>query len=277
MGVKNVIKKILLNNKKREIIPIDHYVDENKSLLGKTALIIGGTGGIGEAIVETFAEAGANVIITGRTVEKMNCLTNRMIEKSLNVKSIQFDIMNIKLLDNMLEEAASLFGKIDIMVYSAGVHTENVNFWNIDELEYDRIMKINIKGAFFCGQKVGKYMRENNIKGHLLFISSSRGSEPAWTPYGISKWSLDGFIKGLAQILAMDGIIVNGIAPGSTATSMLGVEKGQSIYTNENMVQRLILPNEVSNLAKYLVSSAGDMMMGEIVHISGGRGLFDIR
>lgn len=117
----------------------------------------------------------------------------------------------------------------------------------------------------------------DGLGGHILLVSSSRGAEPAWSPYGISKWSLNGLTKGLAQILLPYGIIVNAIAPGSTATELIGVKSGDSIESEENGLGRLVMPVEVANVAKLLVSGAGDMIVGETIHISGGRGLFDIR
>ena len=73
------------------------------------------------------------------------------------------------------------------------------------------------------------------------------------------------------------GIVVNTIAPGATATQLLGIEKGDSIYSEENSEGRLIMPEEIGTLAKLLVSDAGRMIVGETIHISGGRGTFDIR
>ena len=126
-------------------------------------------------------------------------------------------------------------------------------------------------------QAVGKYMKDNHVKGSILLVSSSRGSEPAFSPYGISKWGLKGLTEGLGKILISYGINVNAIAPGSTATGLIGFKEGDSITSNENGMNRLIMPDEVASLAKLLVSDAGKMIDGEVIHISGGRGTFDIR
>ena len=120
-------------------------------------------------------------------------------------------------------------------------------------------------------------MKDHGVKGHILIISSSRGSEPAWSPYGLSKWGTNGMVKGLAQVMIQYGIVVNGIAPGPTATDLLGVKEGDSIYTTENVIGRYAKPLEISAYAKLLVSDLGDMVVGEMLHISGGRGCFDIR
>lgn len=120
-------------------------------------------------------------------------------------------------------------------------------------------------------------MVDNKIKGHILNISSSVQNEPAWSPYRLSKWGIKGLTSGLAEKLLPYGIIVNAIAPGSTATNLLGVKDGDSIYTDDNLIGRYIMPDEVATYAKLLVSELGNMVVGDTVYISGGRGTITIR
>lgn len=120
-------------------------------------------------------------------------------------------------------------------------------------------------------------MVNNKIKGHILNISSSTGAEPAWSPYRLSKLGVEGFTRGLAQTLTPYGITVNAIAPGSTATNLLGYSNGDSIYTADNVVGRYIMPDEVASYAKILVSDLGNMVVGSTLYVSGGRGTYDIR
>ena len=173
----------------------------------------------------------------------------------------------------------SIFRKVDILINSAGVHTENVDFFTMTPDEFDRVMNINIKGVYFVCREFAKEMKQrpSRSKRHMLLVSSSRGAEPAWSPYGLSKWSLNGLTQGLAQLLLPDGIIVNSIAPGSTATDLIGVKEGDNIFSWENGNKRLVMPDEVSNVARLLVSSSGDMIVGQTIYVSGGRGVFDIR
>ena len=276
MGIKSIVKKIISISKEREIVPIQHNVDTNDILKDKVAVIIGGSGGIGFSIAKSFYQSGCKIIICGTNEKKLTKCINDFPDKN----RVTYMILNVTEFDKIDEnviKAVNIYGKVDILVNSAGVHTENVDFYKMSSAEYDRVMNINIKGPYFICQAFGRYMMENKIKGHILMVSSSRGSEPAWSPYGISKWALNGMTKGLAQMLYPYGIIVNGIAPGSTATELIGVKEGDSIYTTENRVNRLIMPDEVANFAKLLVSDSGNMVIGETIHISGGRGIFDIR
>lgn len=278
MGLKSNIKNLIKMTREKQLVPVEHVIDKDKMLKDKVAVIIGGSGGIGLAIARSFAESGCKIILCGTNEKKLRMCLENFVDKE-NVKTMVFNIADAKLMRDNVEKAVQLFGKVDILVNSAGVHTENVSFDTMTPEEFDRVMNINLRGPFFICQAFAEYMvkAKSSDKRHILLVSSSRGSEPAWSPYGISKWALNGLTMGLAQTLLPHGIIVNAIAPGSTATELIGVKEGDSITTGENRVGRLAMPDEVANLAKLLVSPAGDMIVGETVHISGGRGVIDIR
>lgn len=272
-SLKNIIRMVLQLRKEEKYVPIEHIVDSKKQFENKVALISGGTGGIGFSIAKSLAESGCKVIIAGTNIKKLNSIK----KENPTFKTIVMNYSDSNRIEEQFTNAVQIYGKIDIFISSAGVHTENVDFWTMKPKEFDRVMKINLEGTYFACQAVGKYMKENGIKGHILLISSSRGSEPAWSAYGISKWGVKGLTQGLAQILTPYGIIVNSIAPGTTATPLVGYKDNDYIYSNENFENRLIMPDEVASLAKYLVSDSANMIVGETIHISGGRGVFDIR
>lgn len=276
MSIKKMIKRVIAISRKKELVPIVQNIDENEVLIDKVAVILGGSGGIGIAIAKKLMKSGCKVILCGTSEKKLNKCLASFNDKSL-LKTMIFDITDFNQIELNVQNAVRFYGHVDILVNSVGVHTENVDFFEVTQNEYDRVMSINLKGTYFTCQKFGEYMKNNHIRGHILLVSSSRGFEPAWSPYGISKWSLNSLIKGLAQILIPYGIVVNGVAPGSTATQLIGIKDGDSIYTTENRINRLIMPEEVANVAQLLVSDAGNMIIGEIVKISAGRGDFDIR
>lgn len=280
MGIKSTlkrnIKRVIQLFKQKEIVAVEVPVDSQKLLKGKVALISGGSGGIGFAIAKAFLQSGCKVIISGTNSQKLRerCL---QLEEYGDVKSIVIDFMDTLAFSQNIKNMVDLFGRIDIFVNSAGVHTENLNFWELTPQEFDRVMNINLRAPYFASIEMAKYWKSENIPGNILLISSSRGSEPAWSPYGISKWGLNGMVKGLAQLLLDDDIIVNGIAPGSTATPLLGKKEGDSVFTKDNKLGRMVLPDEIGIYATLLTASSGQMLTGEIIHISGGRGIFDIR
>lgn len=281
--IRNILKKIKYVSKSgvsvlkaKKVVPILHNKDNQEILKGKVALITGGSGGIGTAIAQSFVESGCKVIIAGTNEKKLQQYCSRLGEQS---KYIVLNLLDTKQINSKIEEAARMFGKIDILVNSAGIHSTKMisDFLDVTEEEYDSIMGINLKGTFFVSQAIGNYMIDNKIKGHILNISSSVALEPAWTPYRLSKWGIKGFTLGLADKLLPYGITVNAIAPGSTATNMLGFKDGDSIFTEDNRVGRYIMPDEVATYAKLMVSDLGKMIVGDTLYISGGRGTIDIR
>ena len=172
-----------------------------------------------------------------------------------------------------VKTAAAMFpeNRIDILVNSAGVLNHS-DFLDMLESEYDAIMDINAKGTFFMSQAVAKFMIENSIKGHILNVTSSSALRPAWTPYHMSKWAVRGLTLGMADRLLPYGIIVNAIAPGPTATQMLGKNEGDSIYNAYNPSGRYAMPSEIAALATFMVSDMGDMIVGDTFYMTGGSG-----
>lgn len=279
ISLKNYIKSLVRLTREKKVIPIEIPVVKENLLNEKVALISGGSGGIGMAIAESLLESGCKVVLAGTEIEKLIRCKEKLEQKfdSNNVEVVIFNLLNINKFDEYLNNAISKFGRIDIFVNSAGVHIENVNFWTVTPKQFDRVTDIDLKGVYFSCLKIAKYWIKSNIKGHILLISSSRATEPGWSPYGIAKLGVNGMTKGLAQVLIDKNIIVNCIAPGSTATPLLGVHEGDSIYTDDNHFHRMIMPREVATYAKLMVSDAGDVLAGETVHVSAGRGVWDIR
>ncbi|MDE6519944.1 MAG: SDR family oxidoreductase [Ruminococcus sp.] len=257
--------------KSEKKVPIIQTVPESELLKGKTALITGGSGGIGMAIARQFLDAGANVIITGTNSEKLEkCVKELGGEK---IKSMLLNVAKVSSFEAKVNEASLFFdGMIDILVNCAGVITKS-HFFEMNEDEYDRVMDINAKGTFFMCQAVSKLMIAKKIKGHILNLSSASAVRPASSPYHMSKWAIRGLTIGLADILLPEGIVVNAIGPGPTATSMLGKDDDKAIYHGTNPSKRYALPEEIAALALFMVSGKGDMIVGDTFYITGGGGI----
>lgn len=143
---------------------------------------------------------------------------------------------------------------------------------NADSSTYDNVLNTNLKGSFFLSQMVGKYMKENQIKGNILNIASSSSLRPAISAYTLSKWGMRGLTLGLAKSLAPYGITVNGIAPGPTATPMLKSDNND--ITNSRIpLGRFVMPEEIANMAVFLVSGLGRSIIGDIIYMTGGAGV----
>lgn len=274
MGVGSKIRELIdyYYSKKNEKNVVSINIPKNKSNLleNKVALIVGGTGGIGVAIAESFLEAGAKVIISGTREEKVT----KTVEKLGNaVRGIQIDLNNVTEFDNKVSQAISLFSenRIDILVNCAGVHG-NQKFGIVSEATYDAVMNTNLKGLFFMTQIVSNYMKEKKIKGHILNVSSAAALKPGYTPYEISKSGVRSFTLGAAAELILYGIVVNAIAPGPVATAMLGRKEGDTLYTDCIPAKRFATPSEIGQLAVIMVSDMCDLVIGDTFYISGGSG-----
>ena len=189
------------------------------------------------------------------------------IKEETNLETIVMNYSKPETFKSVIEKITTKYGKIDIFISSAGVHTENVDFWTMSQKEFDRVMDINLKGVFFACQTIGRYMVDNKIKGSILLISSSRGSEPAWSPYGISKWGLKGLTEGLAQILIPYGINVNALSPGIIKTEMTeNLEYDMSVLALRRFGERA----EVADVAAFLLAKESDYLTGNTIDINGG-------
>lgn len=268
----SILKKVINKLRTEKLVPVKCSVENGNILAGKTALIVGGSGGIGKAIAKEFARQGCNVVISGRSPEK----TKKCCEEIGTEHFVIMDLNDVGSIPAKIAEAAQTAGsKIDILVNSSGINGK-FKFGSITEEEFDKAMDVNLKGAFFLCQAMGNYMIENGIKGHILNISSASALRPAWSPYQISKWAVKGMTIGLADKLLPHGIIVNAIAPGPVATEMLGKGEGDSIEMPQQPSKRYAVPEEIASLAAYMVSDLGDLIVGDTFYITGGSGIVSL-
>lgn len=273
--MKKVISNISRTVRAKDVVAIERELPNKNLLAGKVVLISGGSGGIGMAAASLLHESGASIVLAGTNEGKLRKCAEKI--GGSRVRAVVINYSDPNEIKSAVNNAIEQYGRIDVYIHAAGVHTENVDPWAMTPSEYERVMRVNLEGAYFSTQAIAKHMIHNGIKGHILLVNSSRGFEPAWSPYGISKWGLRGMTEGFAQLLLPHGIIVNGIAPGSTATTLIGVSEGDSIDTLDNGVGRMATPYEIATWIKMLVAGTGDMVVGETILVSGGRGSIDIR
>ena len=272
-NLKHAIKQGIVALKAKNIQPVMQTVGDECLLKGKTAPRSGRLRWNRQGGRQGVPENGANVVIAGTRRAKVDKVVLELGEKCAGVV---VDLAEPETFSKVIDEAVAFYGPIDILVNSAGVHTEDVSmggFLDFSVEEYDRILDINLRGVYFMVQSVAKHMISDKVSnGHILIVSSSAGNEPAWSPYRVSKWGLKGITEGMASALVPHGIVVNAIAPGSTATPLLGVEEGDSISAEDNRLGRFAMPEEIAEFAMMLASPMGDMVVGDTLYVSGGRG-----
>ena len=270
-AIRYITKGVPVNNVTANIVELA----PNQMLKGRTALVTGGTAGIGYEIAKSFLKAGANVVITGRDqgrIEKAR-ETLKQSTGNNNVEGLVLNNIDVSSFSGKVKEVVGMFGTLDILVNNAGVLTYDTISTENQE-KYDQVLDTNLRGPFFLSQQVGRYMIEHKIKGNILNVGSSSCLRPAVSAYTVSKWGIRGLTLGLARSLAPHGITVNGIAPGQTLTAMVqNHESVDNLYRPNIPLGRYILPEEIGNMAVILVSDMGRAVLGDIVYMTGGAGV----
>ena len=215
------------------------------------------------------------MVITSRLRENADATADELKTQypSKLIYGIEMDMSDVCSLRNNFDELVQRIQplKIDIVVNNAGVLGGKIGETSV--AEFEKIIKTNLQGVFFLSEYAVEYMKANQIAGNILMIASSSSLRPAISAYTISKWGLRGFLIGLAKICASYGITVNGIAPGPTATEMVGINSNTNIYRASSPIKRYSLPEEVANMAVILCSDMGRSVVGDIVYMTGGAGI----
>jgi 3-oxoacyl-[acyl-carrier protein] reductase len=236
------------------------------SLRGRTALVTGGSRGIGAAISSALAEAGAAVAINYRErTDEADRLADALRKANVRAITIAADVSQTDAVGKMVDIVKSEFGTIDILVNNAGIAiTRGID--DLSEADFDRTIAVNLKSVFLCTQAVLPLMRAQKW-GRIVNISSgaARGAGSIGPHYNASKAGMEGLTRGYAARLVKEGITVNAVAPSLIETDMM---KGQ-----ENLVGRIPLgrfgkAEEVAGAVMMLVDNP--YMTGQTIAMSGG-------
>ena len=275
MGLRARVKKYL-KHISLKVEKVDTPVMYGSLLEGRTALITGGTSGIGFAIAAACARNGASVVITGRASARIASALEALRSEvdGAQVAGVILDSSSndIALFSRALDEAERLIGSpVNVLVNNAGVIAGG-NMPNTEIEGFDLTIDTNLRGAYFLSQEFGRRLHDAKRSGNILNICSSSSLRPAISPYTISKWGLRGLTLGLAKQLAPLGVTVNGLAPGPTATPMLMADGNDNLVHDGLPIGRYATPDEIANMAVVLVSDLGRMVVGDIVYMTGGGG-----
>ena len=242
------------------------------NIRGTKALVTGGSRGVGLEIAKELVKNGVSVVITGRNAESL-----RKAADESGAIPLVWDISDIRIMPEKFDECVKLLGGFDILVNNAGVFDPvgwGMGMLNVTESDWDRVMDINLKAAFFIMQTAAKFMLANDIRGNILNISSVAANEPLQGPYGASKAGLFGLTRGWGKVLAPKGIVLNGIAPGPVATEMNGWHEGDPLDHSRIPTGRFVTVEEVAKLALYLLSEDAVQIIGHSIVCDGA---YDIK
>ncbi|HAR0718192.1 TPA: SDR family oxidoreductase [Enterococcus faecium] len=271
MAIKSYIKRLLLYIRHGDPkINLDvSYLSEGAMLAGKTVIITGGAKGLGFAIAKSFIAQGASVIITGRDMDSLN---NAKCQLGDMCSIRAFDITDAKMYRTFFEDAYETFGRIDILLNNAGISLHEDGFMSVTEKTWDKQMDTNLKGVYFFTQEFIKFVKEKNqMQANIIMMSSERGLCGDSIPYGLSKAAINSLVVALSKKYISEGIRVNGIAPGVTATAMTGISEKGNLYNPATIGYRYFLPEEVAQVALFLASSLSNCISGEIIACDQGQ------
>ena len=247
-------------------------------LRGKGVLITGGTSGIGYTIAKTILNCGGEVIITSRQEEHLLKSKHQLVNETKcsekRIRTAILDLENGNLIEDQIKKIIkdNVDFQIDILVNNAGAINAS-NFGNSSLNDYNQILDINLRGTYFVSQIIANYMIENKIRGNICNIASSSSLRPAASPYTIAKWGERGLTLGMAKKLLKYGIVVNGVAPGQTATPMMIKTSESNLKNMSSPIGRYITPEEIANGVIFLISDMGRNVIGDILYMTGGAGV----
>jgi NAD(P)-dependent dehydrogenase (short-subunit alcohol dehydrogenase family) len=259
------------------------------SLEGKVALVTGAAQGLGRAVAEALAAAGARLVVSDRQAEKLASTAMALTNQGYQVVSVPADVTVSGQVEEMVQQGVTAYGSLDILVNNAG-GSGDTGVEQIEEVSeelWDTIVDANLKGAFLCCRAVVPHMKARR-QGSIVNFSSlsakgafgARGTSAARLPYAGAKAGIIGFTSQLAKDLGPFGIRVNAVMPGFILTQADArvAQRYQALSAEEQaaMVSPVPLgrpgrPEEIAAVVLFLASPAASYVSGSTIEVNGGR------
>jgi len=245
-------------------------------LKDQVAIVTGAAGGIGLACAERFADEGAKVVLADVAVEKGERAAEEIQAAGGDAIFVKCDVGDKGEVEALVDSAVAAFGRLDCLVANAGI-VHACDFLDLEEADFDRVIRINLKGVFLSGQAAARQMVKQGGGGTIVNMSSVNAvmAIPAITPYVVAKGGVNQLTKVMSIALADKGIRVNAIGPGSIATELAQAvlsdpEKRRGALCRTPM-GRFGEPDEVAKVAVFLASDDSSYITGQIIYPDGGR------
>ena len=241
----------------------------------KTALITGGSSGIGEAMAEALGQAGAKIILVARRKPQLEEARERLVAKNVNVIScISADLESLDASSVLAKEAITSAGQVDILVNGAGVNLRET-FMEVSQESWSRQIHLQLSTPFFLTQALAPQMKKNHW-GRIINIASlqSYRAFPNSTPYGAAKGGILQLTRAIAQEWSKFGITCNAIGPGFFPTALTAPVFNNSelvkMHANRTAIGRNGEMSDIGGLAIFLASDASSYITGQTIMLDGG-------
>lgn len=240
---------------------------------GRTAIVTGGSRGIGRAVCIALAEAGANVVINfsgnrEAAEETRKCCRDKGAEAII----LQGDVSEAECCKKIVEETIEAFGKIDILVNNAGITRDDL-IMRMTEHDFDKVIETNLKGSFLMMQAVSRPMMKNRY-GRIINMASVVGlmGNAGQVNYAASKAGVIGMTKSMAREMASRGITVNAVAPGFIRTDMTAAMSEAAVKAAADSIPagRMGNPEDVAEAVRFLASQGAGYITGQVLAVDGG-------
>ena len=235
-------------------------------------MVTGGARGIGRAVVESLAEAGATVAFTYFTSGDAQALVSSLEKAGGKALAVPMDVTDRKTVEAGVKTVLDTFGGLEILVNNAGITRDGL-LLRMKPADWDAVLDTNLKGTFYCTQMVARAMVRQRY-GRIVNITSVVGAagSPGQGNYAASKAGLMGFTKSMARELAPRGITVNAVAPGFIETDMTQAvgEERRSHLLPQIPLGRFGRPEDVAHCVRFLADPNMSYITGQVIHVNGG-------
>lgn len=245
-------------------------------LSGKVTIVTGASAGIGLACARRFAQEGAKVVLADINADRGEVAVAALKDEGREALFVPCDVGDKAQVDRLIADAVDAFGRVDVMVANAGV-VHGCDFLDLAEEDFDRVLRVNLKGVFLCGQAAARQMVAQGGGGTIINMSSINAvvAIPTITPYVVAKGGVNQLTKTMALALADHGIRVNAIGPGSIMTEVLQAVNSDAAararILSRTPMGRVGEPEEIAGVAVFLASEDASYVTGQCIYADGGR------